>query len=118
MPLAKKFKQEANAAKAERLLQKHGGVILSTTLLSSLTRFWIAVVAGSQKFKSLTFLVYASVASLSWSFLLVSVGWLAGTSREAVESGLTILGILSWLIIVGAAILLYLIIKKQSENLE
>jgi membrane protein DedA with SNARE-associated domain len=63
--LVKKIKQEKNAERAKILLREHGGVILATSMLASLTRFWVAYIAGTQKYSLLKFLFYSAAASLT-----------------------------------------------------
>jgi membrane protein DedA with SNARE-associated domain len=117
MSLAKKFNQQDNAKRAKHLLEKHGPVILTTSLLANLTRFWIAFVAGSQEFKIFKFILYATVASLTWNSLLVFVGYLAGSERGKLESGVTRLGIFSWALVVVAGTIIYWKIKKEYKEI-
>lgn len=110
---AKKLRQEIFLAKAQDLLNNHGAVILTTSLLANLTRFWIAYVAGSQKFSFVKFIFYASAASLTWNSLLVSIGYLAGSERHNLEVGLARLGIISWLLLVVAVGVIYFNIRRD-----
>lgn len=105
--LIKRFKQEKNAQRAKRLLENHGPSILTTSLMANLTRFWVAYVAGSQKFNFLRFLFYSAAASLTWTGFLVAVGYLAGAERGNIEAGLTKLGILSWGLFLLALFFIY-----------
>ena|SRR3990172_44616 len=114
--LAKKFHQQKYFELAKRLLENHGPTILTTSLLASLTRFWIAYVAGSQSYNIFKFIFYASVSSLTWNSLLVTVGYLAGSEREELESGVAKLGILSWGILLLTLGIIY--IKTRKEFLE
>src|SRR3989304_4461371 len=54
--LAKKFHQQKYFELAKRLLENHGPIILTTSLLANITRFWIAYVAGSQKYRFFKFM--------------------------------------------------------------
>jgi membrane protein DedA with SNARE-associated domain len=101
MTLAKKMHQEKNAHTAKILLQKHGAVILTTALLANLTRFWIAYIAGMQKYNVYKFMLYAAIASLTWVSVLVIIGYVAGTGRHTIETGLAQAGIFSWIFVVG-----------------
>jgi membrane protein DedA with SNARE-associated domain len=109
--LVKKLKQEKNAQKAKLLLKKHGPAILTTSLMANLTRFWVAYIAGAQNYNFLKFIFYSSVASLTWSSLLIIAGYLAGSGRGALESWITKLGILAW----GLLFLAIFIIYKKSK---
>jgi membrane protein DedA with SNARE-associated domain len=111
--LIKRFKQEKNAKKAKQLLTNHGPVILTTSLMANLTRFWVAFIAGTQNYNFPKFLFYAGAASLTWNSLLVTVGYLAGTEREQIESGLAKLGILAWILLVIALVVIYWANKKE-----
>ncbi|KKQ53409.1 MAG: DedA [Microgenomates group bacterium GW2011_GWC1_38_12] len=111
--LAKKFHQQKYFELAKRLLENHGPIILTTSLLANITRFWIAYVAGSQKYRFFKFMFYATAASLTWNSLLVTVGYLAGSERGQLESGLAKLGILSWGILLLTLGIIYIKTKKE-----
>lgn len=113
--LVKKFHQEKNARRAKALLTNHGPVILTTSLLANMTRFWVAYVAGIQRYPFFKFLFYASAASLTWSSLLTIIGALAGQQRASLETGLARVGILAWGLLVIA---LFVIYKKSKEEYE
>lgn len=55
MWLVEKLKQQKNARFAKSLLKKNGGIILTTSMLANLTRFWISYIAGVDKFNFLKF---------------------------------------------------------------
>lgn len=99
MTLAKKMHQEKNAHTAKVLLERHGAVILTTALLANVTRFWIAYIAGAQRYNVYKFMLYATVASFAWVSLLVTIGYLAGTGRHDIERGLAQAGIFSWVFV-------------------
>ncbi|OGM24652.1 hypothetical protein A2962_01725 [Candidatus Woesebacteria bacterium RIFCSPLOWO2_01_FULL_39_61] len=111
--LAKLFHQEVNIKRAKILLEKHGPIILTTSLLASLTRFWIAYVAGTQRYNFIKFSFYALVASLTWNSLFVIIGYLAGSERQNLEAGLARLGILAWGIVLVAILIIYSKSKKE-----
>ena len=116
--VAKSLKQEHNAKKAKSLLNNHGPVILTTSMMASLTRFWIAFVAGAQKYKFFKFLFYSGAASLTWSSLMVIVGYLAGAERTHLERSLTRLGILSWVLILIAIATIYWSTRKEFKKMK
>lgn len=110
------FKQEKNARQAEILLEKHGAVILTTSMLASLTRFWVAYVAGIKRYKFSKFLVYSGLASLTWSSLMIVIGFLAGSERQDLEKSLGKTGIISWLLFAIAIGVIYWVIKKELKE--
>lgn len=110
---ARRLNQENNIKRARILLEKHGPVILTTSLLASLTRFWISYVAGAQKYNFVKFTFYATIASLTWNSLFVMVGYLAGSQRQSLETGIAQLGILAWGMVIIAVLIIYL--KSKSE---
>jgi membrane-associated protein len=114
--LIKRFKQEKNAKRAKRLLENHGPSILTTSLMANLTRFWVAYVAGSQKFNFIRFLFYSAAASLTWTGFLVAVGYLAGAERGNIEAGLTRLGVLSWGLLLLALFFIYWHTRQEYED--
>lgn len=116
--IAKKFRQEKYLQLAKRLLNKHGPVILTTSLLANLTRFWIAYTAGSQNFNIFKFIFYALTASLTWNSLLVVIGYLAGSERRHLQLGLAKLGIFSWSILLVALLILYIKTKKELKEIK
>lgn len=111
--LIKKLKQERNAERAKILLKNHGPIILTTSLLASLTRFWVAYVAGVERYSFPRFLFYSGAASLAWSSLMVIVGYLAGAQRQNLETGLARLGILAWGLLLVAVLVIYLKAKGE-----
>lgn len=114
--LIKFFKQQKNADKAKFLLERHGPIILTTSLLANLTRFWVAYIAGVEKYNFPKFLLYSTVASFTWSSLITTIGYFAGSERGVLEKGLTRLGILSWSLIILAFGILYILIKKEFKK--
>ena len=116
LALVKKLRQEENAKKARFLLKKHGGTILTTSMLANLTRFWIAYVAGLQNYSLLKFFFYSAAASLTWTSLMVVVGYLAGRERALLETGLASLGVLAWVLILAALATIYFKTKKEFKK--
>jgi len=116
--LAKKFHQEKYAELAKRLLNNHGPVILTTSLLANLTRFWIAYAAGAEGYSFIRFLFYASAASLTWNSLLVTIGYLAGSGRQELESGIAKLGIVSWGLLFLALAVIYFKTKGEVKEMQ
>lgn len=112
----KKLKQEKNAERASDLLSRHGPVILTTSLMANLTRFWIAYISGSQKYNFVKFLFYSGVASLAWSSLWVVVGYLAGIKKENLERGLASINALAWLLALISLGVIYLKIRKEFKE--
>lgn len=113
MLLVKKLKQEKNAERAKLLLKRHGAMILTTSMMANLTRFWVAYIAGLQRYNFTRFVFYSGVASLAWSSLMVIIGFLAGSEREKFEAGLSSLGILSWGLVFLAAGIIYWKTRKE-----
>lgn len=117
LSLVKLLKQEKNAKKAKTLLKKHGGVILTTSLMAGLIRFWVAYVAGTQKYSFPRFLFYSAMASLTWSSLWVVIGYLAGSERAKLENIVVRLGVLAWGFAILALAIIYLKTKKEFRQI-
>ena len=115
--LVKWLKQEKNADMARVLLENQGPAILTTSLMGNLTRFWIAYIAGSQKYNFVKFLFYGVIASLSWNSLFVMIGYLAGSERDKLESGIAKLGLLSYGLVMLALVIISWSIKKGYKKL-
>lgn len=116
MYFVKKFKQEKKAEMAHTLLAKHGAVILSTSLLASLTRFWVAYVSGMESYDFLKFLFYSGAASLGWVSLMTVVGYLTGGERTSLEKAIAQLGILGWVLVIIALAAAYLAARKEFKK--
>lgn len=114
--LIAKLKQEKYANYAETLLNKHGGVILTTSMLANLTRFWVAYVAGMKKYAFGKFFFYSAGASLTWSSLVVMIGYLAGAERHLIESRLSGLGFVSWGLLLLAVGIIYVLARKEFKK--
>ena len=114
--LVRKLRIEKSAKKAKLLLKYHGGVILTTSMMANLTRFAIAYVAGAQKYSTLKFIFYSGAASLTWTSLMVVVGYLAGSERENLQRGIVQLGILGWIFLAVAVGLGYWLNKKEQKK--
>jgi len=119
MWLVKKLKQEKNAQRAKRMLDKNGPIILTSSMLANLTRFWSAYVAGVEKYPFSRFLIYSGAASFTWVALMVFIGFLGGSERGQIENLLTKTGNVSWIIMGIVSIIIFLSIrsdKKENEN--
>ncbi|OGM20301.1 hypothetical protein A2955_03775 [Candidatus Woesebacteria bacterium RIFCSPLOWO2_01_FULL_37_19] len=116
--IAKRLHQEKFAGRAKILIEKHGAIILITSLMANLTRFWIAYVAGAQNYSLPKFTLYAAIASFFWNFLLVTVGYLAGSERQELETGLARLGILAWGLLILAIWIIYSKSKKEFSEIK
>jgi len=114
--LVKILKQEDNAKKAKSLLQKHGGVILTTSMMANLLRFWTAFMAGAENYSFFKFLFYSAGASLTWSSLMVVVGYLAGSERIQLESALAKLGLGAWILFFLVGIAIFLKTRKEFRH--
>jgi len=113
--LITKLNQKKIARKADEILKVSGPIVLTTSMLAGITRFWIAYIAGSQKYLFTKFLLYALVSSFTWSSALTVVGYIAGSSIEELEDGISILGILTWLLIIFSAIVIIVRTKKDKD---
>lgn len=109
----KKLKIEKSSERAKLLLEHHGGAILTTSMLANLTRFAIAYVAGAQKYSPIKFIFYSGAASLTWTSLMVVVGYLAGSERQNLERGIAALGIMGWVFLAIATGVGYWLNKKE-----
>lgn len=114
--LIKKLRQEKNAHFAKNLLSKHGGSILTTSLMANLTRFWVAYVAGMQRYKISKFLFYSFMASVGWTSLISVLGYFAGYERQNLENISKSIGIAGWGILGFAIYIIYRSIKKEYKH--
>lgn len=111
-----KLKQQKNADRAKHLLAQHGGVILTTSMLANLTRFWIAYIAGVEKYGFLKFLLYSGAASLGWVSIMSVLGFLAGFERQNLERLIGAIGILAWGFLALAVFVLFKSIKHEYQH--
>ncbi len=114
----KKLNQERNAQRAKTLLQKNGALILTSSMLANLTRFWTAYVAGVDNYSLFRFLLYSAAASLSWVSLVGFIGFLAGAEKSQIESALSKLGVLSWILVCIAIAIIIISIKQERKEFE
>lgn len=114
--LKKRLGQEGVAKHADSLWHKQGPVILTTSMLSGLTRFWVAYFAGFHKYSKRKFLLYSAFASFTWTAVTVVIGYLAGSERLNIEKGLQTIGIVGWVIpIIVISTLIYKIRKDYLD---
>lgn len=111
-----KLKQQKNADRAKHLLAQHGGVILTTSMLANLTRFWVAYIAGVEKYGFLKFLLYSGTASLGWVSIMSVLGYLAGYERQNLERLMGAIGILAWAFLALAIFVLFKSIKHEYRH--
>lgn len=116
MWLVKKLKQEKNALFAKKILKNNGAAILTTSMMANLTRFWISYIAGVEKYNLLRFNVYAIVASLSWVSLMVLLGYFAGFEKENLRNIASSIGILAWVFLIIAGIVIYRSVKHEYSH--
>lgn len=116
MWLVNKLKQQKNAELAKRMLKSNGPVILTTSMMANLTRFWISYIAGVDKYSFLKFNIYAILASLSWVSMLTLLGYFAGYERENLRSIVNSVGILAWVLLTLAFVVIYKSIKHEYKH--
>jgi membrane-associated protein len=116
MWLVKKLHQEKNAAFSKRLLLRHGGTILTTSMMANLTRFWIAYIAGVENYKFSKFFMYSGIASLSWVSLMTIIGYIVGFERQNIESGIAAIGVAGWVFLGLATLAIQRSIKHEYEH--
>lgn len=103
MWLVSKLKQQRNAAFAKRLLAKNGAVILTTSMMANMTRFWVAYIAGVDHYSLPRFLKYSFFASAGWTSLMIFIGYFAGYEKSNLQNAIRSVGVIGW-IILGVAI--------------
>jgi membrane protein DedA with SNARE-associated domain len=116
--IAKKLRQEKRVERAKRIINKHGKIILTTTLLSNTTKFWISYAAGMQNYNIKKFLFYSGITSLMWASLWTTAGYLAGGERVSIEKMVARLQFVAWAILFLAIISIYISIKKDYQEFE
>lgn len=116
MWLVKKLKQEKNATFAKRLLANHGGVILTTSMLANLTRFWVAYIAGVENYDFKKFSLYSFAAAVGWSSLMAIIGYLAGFERNHLEKAIGATGVVGWVFLGLAAYFIQRSIKHEYKH--
>lgn len=114
--LIKKLHQEKAANLAKKMLKENGEMILTTSLLANLTRFWISYIAGLENYNFLKFNIHAYVASLTWVILTTSIGFFAGYEKGNIEKFLNGLGVFGWILVVIAFLILIKSIKHIKDK--
>ena len=116
MWLVNKLKQQKNAEFAKRILKNNGAIILTTSMMANLTRFWISYIAGVEKYNFIKFNLYATIASISWVSLMVIVGYIAGFEKENLKSIVGSVGVLAWILLAIAVFVIYKSIKNEYQH--
>ncbi len=114
--IVEKFHQENNAKFAQSLFKRHGSIILTTSMLSNLTRFWVAYIAGVEKYDFFRFNISAFIASTSWVSLLVLLGYFTGYELENLKKVTNSAGMFTWVFLGIALTVIYLSIKIEKKN--
>lgn len=118
MWLVEKLNQQKNARFAKSLLQKNGGMILTTSMLANLTRFWISYIAGVDKYSFLKFNLYAFISSLSWVSLMTLIGFFAGYEKENLRRITSGIGVLAWIFLGIAVFVIYRSVKHEYKHFQ
>lgn len=116
MWLVNKLHQEKNAEFAKRILRNNGAVILTTSMMANLTRFWISYIAGVEKIKFFKFNIYAWVASIAWVSLMTIIGYLAGYEKAYLKQIVSGIGILAWIFLAIAIFVIVRVIKHEYHH--
>ena len=116
MWLVKKLKQERNAKFAKRLLSENGGIILTTSLLANLTRFWVSYVAGVDKYNLSKFAIFSFIASFSWVSLMSLIGYFVAYEKSYISKIVGAVGVLSWVLLAIAIVVIIRSIKHGYKH--
>lgn len=116
MWLVNKLHQQKNASFAKKVLKNNGAAILTTSMMANLTRFWISYIAGVEKYNLFKFNLYAFFASLSWVSMIVLLGYFAGFEKESLRNITRSIGILAWVFLIIAAVVIYRAIKHEYKH--
>lgn len=116
MWLVSKLRQEKNANFAKRILKNNGPVVLTTSMMANLTRFWISYIAGVEKYNLIKFNLYAFFASLSWVSMMVLLGYFAGFEKENLRYITKSIGVLSWVFLLIAIVVIVYVIRHEYKH--
>lgn len=116
MWLVDKLHQEKNARFAKELLRKHGAVILTTSMMANLTRFWVSYIAGVDKYNFWKFNLYSIGASISWVSLMTFIGYFAGYEKTGLNKVVSGLGIMAWILLCLAIFVIMRSIKHEYKH--
>lgn len=116
MWLVTKLHQEKSADFAKRVLKNNGAVILTTSMMANLTRFWISYIAGIEKMNFFKFNIYALVASITWVSLMTILGYFAGFEKEYLKQIVSSVGILAWVFLLIAIFVIVRAIKHEYHH--
>lgn len=110
--LIKLFKQESAARKAERVFKKSEFSVLTTSMITGLTRYWVAYIAGYENHNFKKFMRDAAIASIFWNALIVGVGFIAGSQKTKLENVVQNINFFGFVIVLFVLVLVRIKIKK------
>ena len=89
--------------RAQRLFNKHGGLIICIGRMLPTLRSLMSIPAGLLRMKQSTFLIWSTIGTAGWTGLLAGAGWLLGRNFQNVED---FVGPIS-IIVIGGIIIAY-----------
>jgi len=116
--LARRLGQEKRVTRVKGVLKRKGWIVMTASLTSNVTRFWISYVAGMQEFKVSRFMFYSGLASATWVMIWSVVGFLAGGERGNLEKLLPRLGVFAWGLFLLAVLTVFWATKREYEEYE
>ncbi len=70
---------------SERWFRKHGEIIVFVSRVLPIVRTFISLPAGVAKMNLTKFIIYTTVGSLIWSYLLTNIGIMLGNNWQSLE---------------------------------
>ncbi|MGL5677554.1 MAG: DedA family protein [Cellulosilyticaceae bacterium] len=94
-------KTEKTIVALDKWFNRYGSIALMITRVVPLTRTYVSILAGSQKFDLLKFMGYTALGVAAWNTILISLGYFLGDNLHLIEQIIS-----QYSVVVGALILL------------
>lgn len=107
-------KTEQTIIALDHWFNRYGNIAVCITRIIPLTRTYVSILAGSQKFDLLKFMGYTALGVAAWNTVLISLGYFLGNNLSLIEQIVS-----RYSMVVGALAILLLLFwfyKKQKAR--
>lgn len=99
----------------DKWFNQYGNIAVLITRVVPLTRTYVSVLAGSQKFDLLKFIGYTSIGIIVWNSLLISLGYFLGDNLHLIDTILKQYSV-AVVILMLIAVAIYVYLKRNRRR--